>query len=220
MSDRRALIFGKGGHARVIRSLLPHAEFRFVVDRDPAPGDLPQADFFADGGSAAEGCDLFIGIGDDHARRLLFDRLKALGLDIASCIAPTAWVAPGATLGEGVFLGPGATICAGSRIGDNVIVNTHGAVDHDCAIGADTQIAPGATLGSHLKVGRACYFGMKSCVLPRLEIGDGARIMAGALVVRPVPAGVLVGGSPARVMRGAGADEAEIRSGFHPGGIT
>lgn len=208
MSRRRALIFGKGGHAHVIRSLLPHAECRFVVDRDPAPGDLLQADFFANDGAPADGCDLFIGIGDDRARRLYFDRLKALGLDIATCIAPTAWLAPGATLGEGVFLGPAATICARSHIGDNVIVNTHSSIDHDCAIGADTQITPGTTLGSHLLVGRGCYFGMKSCVLPRLEIGDGVQVMAGALVVRSAPAGVMLGGSPARVVRAVAAAEA------------
>lgn len=201
MNGRRALIFGKGGQAHVIRSLLPHTDCRFVVDRDPASEDLLQDAFFAEDGSAAAGCDLFIGIGDDRARRLLFDRLKALGLEVTCCIAPTAWVAPGAALGEGVFLGPGATICARSRIGDNVIVNTMSSVDHNCVIGADTQIAPGTTLGSHLRVGRGCYFGMKSCVLPRLEIGDGAQIMAGALVVRSVPPGALVGGNPARVMR-------------------
>jgi sugar O-acyltransferase (sialic acid O-acetyltransferase NeuD family) len=193
VSDRTALIFGGGGHARVIRSLLPDGTIRFLVDRD-------QDAFFAE---PALDADLYIGIGDNAARRLYFDRLKALGLTVSSCIAPTAWVAADAALGEGVFLGPGAVIGSGTRIGDNAIVNTLASVDHDCEVGEDTQITPGATLGSHLRIGRRCYFGMRSCVVPRLEIGDDSVVMAGSLVVRSAGAGVMLGGSPARIIGAA-----------------
>ncbi|HEX8192588.1 MAG TPA: acetyltransferase [Allosphingosinicella sp.] len=207
MNDRIAYIVGKGGHAHVIRSLLPHARIRFLVDAAPVCDDIAQDAFFA--GGADRSGDYYIGIGDNRARRSYFDRLKAMGLTLPRCVAPTAWVAADARLGDGVFLGPGAVVNAGSRIGDNVIVNTLASVDHDCDIGDDSQLTPGVTLGSHLRIGRGCFFGMKSCVLPRLEIGDGATVMAGALVVRSAPAGVMLGGAPARIMRGA-ADEAPI----------
>ena len=203
MSDRTAYIFGKGGHAHVIRSLLPHARIRFLVDADPSGDDLAQDAFFAAGPD--RGGDYFIGIGDDAARRTYFDRLKNIGLTAATCIAPAAWVAGDAAIGEGVFIGPGAVVNSRSRVGDNVIVNTLSSIDHDCDVGEDTQLTPGVTLGSHLVIGPRCFFGMKSCVLPRLEIGAGTTVMAGALVVRSAPAGVLLGGAPARIMRGAAA---------------
>lgn len=201
MTKAKALIVGKGGHAHVIRSLLPHAEIRFLVDCDPAPGDILQDDYFS--GQPDREADHFIGIGDNAARRRYFARLRALGLKVARCIAPTAWAAADVELGEGVFLGPGAVVGARSRIGDGVIVNTLSSVDHDCTVGEDTQLTPGVTLGSHLRIGRSCFFGMKSAVLPRVEIGERVTVMAGALVVRSAPAGVMLGGAPARIMRAA-----------------
>ena len=199
MSADTAYIVGKGGHARVIAALLPHARIRHLVEADAGPEDILQSDFL--GGRLEAGADHFIGIGDNGIRRIWFDRLKSLGLAVSTCIAPTAWVAPDAVLGEGLFVGPGAVVNAKARIGDGVIINTLASVDHDSEIGADTQLTPGVNLGSHLVVGRACYFGMKSCVLPRLTLGDRVTVMAGALVVRSAPDGVMLGGSPARVLR-------------------
>jgi UDP-perosamine 4-acetyltransferase len=200
VNPRTAYIFGKGGHAHVIRTLLAHERVRFVVDREPSGDDLRQADFFA--GEADRDGDYYVGIGDDKVRRDYFVRLKALGLHLPPCIAPTAFVARDAEIGEGVFVAPGAVVSSRSRIGDNVIVNTLSSVDHDCDVGEDSQLTPGVTLGSHLKIGRGCFFGMRSCVIPRLEIGEGTVVMAGALVVRSAPAGVMLGGVPARIMRG------------------
>jgi UDP-perosamine 4-acetyltransferase len=200
VTARTAYVVGKGGHAHVIRSLLPHRRVRFLVDANPAGDDIAQDAFFA--GEPDRHGDYYIGIGDNAVRRFYFDRLKAIGLVPARCIAPTAFVAADARLGEGVFLAPGAVVNARSRIGDNVIVNTLSSVDHDCEIGEDTQLTPGVTFGSHLRVGPGCFFGMKSCVIPRIEIGAGTTVMAGALVVRSAPAGVLIGGNPARIMRG------------------
>jgi maltose O-acetyltransferase len=42
---------------------------------------------------------------------------------------------------------------------------------------------------------------VKSAVVPHLTIGSDVVVMAGALVTQPVPDGVMVGGSPARVLR-------------------
>jgi sugar O-acyltransferase (sialic acid O-acetyltransferase NeuD family) len=197
MSGRRAYIVGNGAQAHVVRSMLPGREIVFLVQADPGPGEALQDAFFA---SPDRDADLYIAIGDTPVRRLYFDRAKALGLAVANCIAPNAFVAPDALLGEGLFLGASGAIGARSRVGVNVIVNTMSSVDHDCVVGDDVQITAGVTLGSHLAIGARCYFGMKSCVLPRIEIGADSVVMAGALVVRSAPAGVMLGGAPARVI--------------------
>jgi sugar O-acyltransferase (sialic acid O-acetyltransferase NeuD family) len=197
MTARRAFIIGNGGHAHVIRSLLPGRPVTFLVERDPGPDEALQEAFLADPDRET---DLYVAIGDTRVRRRYFDRLKGLGLTVASCIAPNAWVAEDASLGEGLFLGAGAIVGTRSRIGDNVIVNTLSSIDHDCVVGDDVQITAGVILGAHLEIGARCYFGMRSCVLPRVEIGADSVVMAGALVVRSAPAGVMLGGSPARVI--------------------
>jgi len=199
MSGRRAILFGAGGHARAVRALLPHVAVRFAVEDGPGPEDLLQAAVLEAGPDADT--DYFVAIGDGAARRRCRERLNARGFRVATCVAPTAWVSPDAELGEGGFVGPGAVVGANTRLGAGVIVNTLASIDHDCVVGDDVQLTPGVTLGSHLRIGADCYFGMKSCVLPRLELGAGVRVMAGTLVVRSAPPGVVLGGSPARVMQ-------------------
>jgi acetyltransferase-like isoleucine patch superfamily enzyme len=58
--------------------------------------------------------------------------------------------------------------------------------------GEDT--AP-VTIGDHV------WIGARAAVLKGVTIGDGAVVAAGALVTRDVPAGALVGGVPATVLR-------------------
>ena len=177
---------------------IPHKRIRFMVPRDPEDDDILQDDFLA--GPPPSDADYFIGIGDNSARRAWFDRLKAVGLGVANCIAPTAWVARDACLGEGVFLGAGAAVCARARIGDNVIVNTLSSVDHDCEVGADTQLTPGVNLGGEVIVGRSCFIGMKSCLGPRLILGDRVVVRAGAVVLHSAPDDALLSGVPARIV--------------------
>ena len=78
---------------------------------------------------------------------------------------------------------------AGSRIGDNAILNTSCSVDHDCEIGPHAHVAPGSTLAGSVTVGEEAFVG------------------AGAVVIADVPAGKVVVGIPARVLRDVAADE-------------
>ncbi len=62
-------------------------------------------------------------------------------------IHPTALVAAGAVLGEGVEIGPYCTVGAKVRLGDRVRLISHAVIDGSTDIGADTLIYPFASLG-------------------------------------------------------------------------
>lgn len=53
----------------------------------------------------------------------------------------------------------------------------------------------------HTRVGRNCFVGGRSLILPGVEIGDNCVIGAGSIVTRSVPSGSVVAGNPARILR-------------------
>jgi acetyltransferase-like isoleucine patch superfamily enzyme len=53
----------------------------------------------------------------------------------------------------------------------------------------------------HTRIGKNCFVGGRSLILPGVEVGDGCIIGAGAIVTKSVPAGCIVAGNPAIVIR-------------------
>ncbi len=77
-------------------------------------------------------------------------------------------------------------------------------------IGPETYIAFGATilahdltrgLYMHTRIGRRCFIGARSIIMPGVEIGDECVIGAGSVVTKSVPANSLVAGNPAKIIR-------------------
>lgn len=53
----------------------------------------------------------------------------------------------------------------------------------------------------HTRVGRNCFIGARSMLMPGVTIGDGSIVGAYALVNQDVPPGCMVAGNPARIVR-------------------
>lgn len=51
------------------------------------------------------------------------------------------------------------------------------------------------------EIGRDCFIGVGSIVMPGVRIGDGSVIGAGSVVTKDIPPGTLAVGNPARVVR-------------------
>lgn len=53
----------------------------------------------------------------------------------------------------------------------------------------------------HTRIGRRCFIGARSIILPGITIGDECVIGSGAVVTKDVPPNSLVVGNPARIIR-------------------
>lgn len=142
---------------------------------------------------------LAMGIGDNEARERLFERAKTLEYSFVNAVHPAAVISPHSRLGAGLAVFANVVVNAGTRIGDNVILNTACSVDHDCDIGSHVHIAPGVRVAGRVRVGERAFVGIGATVLPGLSIGARAIIAAGAVVVCDVPCDCTAVGVPARI---------------------
>lgn len=104
----------------------------------------------------------------------------------------------------GIEIHPGATI------GRRVVID-HGmgiVIGETATVGDGCLLYKGVVLGGtslsrarrHPQLAENVVVGSNACILGAIEIGSGARIGSGSVVVKPVPAGATVVGIPARVI--------------------
>jgi len=131
----------------------------------------------------------------------VYDRFSRNGFHFATLIHPSAVVAEGCDLGEGVQVMAGAIIQPGSSVGENSIVNTRAAIDHDCIIGSHVHVCPGVTLSGGVKIGTCAHIGTGATIIQSLTVGEWSLVGAGSVVIRNVGNRQMVVGVPAKVVK-------------------
>ncbi|CAB4862578.1 unannotated protein [freshwater metagenome] len=208
-TQRRVLVVGAGGHARVCIEALLDDEDTTVVGCVSSDGSaISGLDAVMLGldaeleeiAAAHAATHVFVAIGDNATRAQMMARCWASGLLMASAISRHSMLSWSAAVSEGAAVLPGAVVNAATQVGQGAIINTGAHIDHDCDIGDFAHIAPGVAIAGGVSIGTRAFIGIGARVIPGITIGHDATVGAGAVVIRDVPAGATVVGVPARLL--------------------
>lgn len=99
-------------------------------------------------------------------------------------------------VGDDVTIKSGVQLWDGMRVGDRVFIGPNATFSNDRFPRSKQAFEK---LGTHIE--EDASIGANATILPGLRIGKGAMVGAGAVVVEDVPAGAVVVGNPARIVR-------------------
>jgi sugar O-acyltransferase (sialic acid O-acetyltransferase NeuD family) len=146
--------------------------------------------------------DFTLGLASAHARALAARAAAENGfLHPIAVVDPNAVIASTATIAHGAYINAGAVIGSHATIGCHANVNRSASIGHDVRLGFASSIGPGAVLTGGITVEAQAFVGAGATVLPGVTISIGGIVGAGAVVTRDVPAGAIVVGNPARLVR-------------------
>ena len=136
--------------------------------------------------------------------RALFSDLIGKPVDESFTLIPPFYATGGreTTVGRNVFINQNCTLydLGGIDIGDDVMIGPNVSI-----ITSGHPIAPSerrnGVIGNPIAIGRNVWIAAGAIIIGGVTIGENSVVAAGSVVTKYVPANVLVGGNPARVIR-------------------
>ena len=198
--EKRILIYGAGGHAKTVISLLRLLDWVIagIVD-DGVPAGTNVSGIPVLGGAevlpklldddVTAAVNAVGGIGNYAVRWRIFERLKQYDFNFPTLIHPSAFVEDTAMLADGVQVLAQSYISSESTVGFGTLINAGVVISHDGKIGRCVNLSPGALLAGEVTVQDFAQIGMGATVNLGITIGERARVGNSAVVKGDVPAG-------------------------------
>ena len=136
--------------------------------------------------------------------------------NINARIEPGVFIRDKVTIGDRAVIMMGAVINIGAEIGEGTMIDMNVVLGGRAKVGKNCHIGAGAVLAGVIEPPSAdpvvieddVVIGANAVVLEGVRVGKGSVVAAGAIVTENVPEGVVVAGTPARIIKGVDAKTA------------
>jgi len=176
-------IYGASGHGLVVADIALSCGYKEIefIDDDTKKGYKTFDDI-----KKNTQYPIAFGIGDNHIRKILYQKVKKQGFALPTLIHPSAIISSSVIIGEGTVVMPNVVVNTRANIGKAVILNSSCVIEHECIIGDFVHISPKVAIAGDVKVGDLTHIGIGSSVIQCLHIGKESIIGAGSVVVNNI----------------------------------
>lgn len=211
MNKKPLILIGAGGHAASLAEILLEQKHEIIAVVAPSLTEsgsniLSSFTHYTEDEKILEfdasKVELINGVGampKSGLREKIHTRFTQAGFTFAKVIANSAFVSPRTKIGDGVQVMRNATICLGSIIGENTIVNTRASIDHDCIVGKHCHIAPGVTMSGNVTLKDNVHIATGASIINGVQIGKRTVIGVGASVTKSIKENCIVYGAKAMI---------------------
>ncbi len=141
---------------------------------------------------------LVMAISDPRGKLTVAEMLKQRGAQFLTLQHHTTLLGRDVTQGEGCVFCPYSVASCGAKLGNFITVNLHCTLGHDSVMGDGCTLSSHCDTTGHVVLGRGVFMGSHASVLPKVKVGDFAKIAAGSTVMRDAAAGTTIIGVPGK----------------------
>lgn len=120
-------------------------------------------------------------------RARLYQQVVALGFQLPTIFAPSAFVSRHAAIGAGTIVMHCAVVNASASVGENCIINTRALLEHDAAVADHCHISTGAIINGNTAIGSGCFVGSGSIIKEGVSLGQDCLVGMGLAVRHNLP---------------------------------
>jgi sugar O-acyltransferase (sialic acid O-acetyltransferase NeuD family) len=120
-------------------------------------------------------------------RARLYQDVVALGFQLPTIIAPSAYVSRHASIGAGTIVMHGAIVNAGASVGKNCIINTRSLLEHDATVADHCHISTGAIINGNTMIRSGSFVGSGSIIKEGASLGQNCLVGMGLAVRHNLP---------------------------------